>query len=196
MDLIIRDASLMARDGRWDIGIEGDRIAAVERNLAGGVTEIDAKLNLVTPSYVNGHVHLDKCNLGNVMRPNKSNSFQECLEITWEHKRDYTIEDIVARASRAIEEGILNGTTVFRVFADVDSIGGLRPLEGILTLRNKWQGIIRIEVVAFPQEGLVMLLRLHGIGADPEQIRHRFGGARIGTAEMLRCAKEFGLKAR
>jgi subfamily B ATP-binding cassette protein HlyB/CyaB len=42
---------------------------------------------------------------------------------------------------------------------------------------------------------LVMLLRLNGIGADPEQIRHRFGGATIGIAEMLRCAKEFGLKA-
>jgi ABC-type bacteriocin/lantibiotic exporter with double-glycine peptidase domain len=43
---------------------------------------------------------------------------------------------------------------------------------------------------------LVMLLRLHGIGADPEQIRHRFGGTRIGIPEMLRCAREFGLKAR
>src|SRR5499427_243165 len=42
---------------------------------------------------------------------------------------------------------------------------------------------------------LVMLLRLQGIGADPEQIRHRFGGARIGIPEMLLCAKEFGLKA-
>jgi hypothetical protein len=36
-----------------------------------------------------------------------------------------------------------------------------------------------------------MLLRLNGIGADPEQIRHRFGGATIGIPEMLRCAKEF-----
>src|SRR5215469_13179325 len=43
---------------------------------------------------------------------------------------------------------------------------------------------------------LVMLLRLLGIGADPEQISHRFGGTRIGIPEMLRCAKEFGLKAR
>ena len=42
---------------------------------------------------------------------------------------------------------------------------------------------------------LVMLLRFHGVGADPEQIRHRFG-ANIGVAEMLRCAKEFGVKAR
>jgi subfamily B ATP-binding cassette protein HlyB/CyaB len=42
---------------------------------------------------------------------------------------------------------------------------------------------------------LVTLLRFHGIGADPEQIRHRFGAASISTTEMLRCAKEFGLKA-
>ena len=42
---------------------------------------------------------------------------------------------------------------------------------------------------------LVMLLRFHGVGADPEQIRHRFG-ENIGVAEMLRCAKEFGVKAR
>ncbi|MGB7099010.1 MAG: type I secretion system permease/ATPase [Xanthobacteraceae bacterium] len=42
---------------------------------------------------------------------------------------------------------------------------------------------------------LVLLLRFNGIGADPEQIRHRFGDS-IGVPEMLRCAKELGLKAR
>ena len=42
---------------------------------------------------------------------------------------------------------------------------------------------------------LVLLLRLHGVGADSEQIRHHFGDD-IGVAEMLRCAKQFGLKAR
>ena len=43
---------------------------------------------------------------------------------------------------------------------------------------------------------LVMLLRFHGVGADPKQIWHRFGRGTIGIPEMLRCAKEFGLKAR
>ena len=43
---------------------------------------------------------------------------------------------------------------------------------------------------------LVMLSRFHGVGADPEQIRHRFGCGTIGIPEMLRCAKELGLKAR
>ena len=43
---------------------------------------------------------------------------------------------------------------------------------------------------------LVTLLRCHGIAADPGQIRHRLGIAQIGVADMLRCAKIFGLKAR
>lgn len=42
---------------------------------------------------------------------------------------------------------------------------------------------------------LILLLRFQGIGADSEQIRHRFAGE-IGVPEMIRCAKEFGLKAR
>jgi ATP-binding cassette, subfamily B, bacterial HlyB/CyaB len=43
---------------------------------------------------------------------------------------------------------------------------------------------------------LVTLLRCHGIAAEPGQIRHRLGVARIGVADMLRCAKIFGLRAR
>jgi subfamily B ATP-binding cassette protein HlyB/CyaB len=42
---------------------------------------------------------------------------------------------------------------------------------------------------------LVMLLRFHGVGADAEQIRHRLGLTRIGVTEMVRCAKQLGLKA-
>jgi subfamily B ATP-binding cassette protein HlyB/CyaB len=43
---------------------------------------------------------------------------------------------------------------------------------------------------------LVMLLRFHGAGADPAQIRHQCGTAAIGIPDMIRCAKDFGLKAR
>jgi len=50
-----------------------------------------------------------------------------------------------------------------------------------------------------PDQGLlalVALLRFHGVGADPDQIRHRFATQRLGIPEMLRCAQELGLKAR
>ncbi len=43
---------------------------------------------------------------------------------------------------------------------------------------------------------LALLLRINGIASNPEQLRHRFGGGAIGAAEMIRCARDLGLKAR
>lgn len=45
-------------------------------------------------------------------------------------------------------------------------------------------------------DALVALLRLHDIAAEAEQIRHRLGTTKIGAPEILRCAKDLGLKAR
>ena len=45
-------------------------------------------------------------------------------------------------------------------------------------------------------EALITVLHFQGVAADQGQIRHRLGTARIGAAEMLRCAKDLGLKAR
>lgn len=51
---------------------------------------------------------------------------------------------------------------------------------------------------ATPDQGLialVMMLRFNGLAVDPERIRHQFGTT-IRVPEILRCAKELGLKAR
>src|SRR5258707_8251547 len=45
-------------------------------------------------------------------------------------------------------------------------------------------------------EALVTLLHFQGVAADRGQIRHRLGTARIGAPEILRCARDLGLKAR
>jgi subfamily B ATP-binding cassette protein HlyB/CyaB len=45
-------------------------------------------------------------------------------------------------------------------------------------------------------EALVMLLHFQGVAADQGQIRHRLGTTKVGAPEMLRCAKDLGLKAR
>ena len=43
---------------------------------------------------------------------------------------------------------------------------------------------------------LVAILRFHDIGVEPAQLRHRLGHRTVGVPEMVRCAKELGLKAR
>src|SRR3954452_22045620 len=41
---------------------------------------------------------------------------------------------------------------------------------------------------------LALFLRLHGVNAEPDQLRERCGKSAIGIGAMLRCARDFGLK--
>jgi cytosine deaminase len=138
-----------------DIGISGERIEAVAPHLPGAGREIDAGGRLVSPAFVNLHLHADKSLLGEVMRPNVSGTLPEAIEITNDFKRNYDPREVAQRASRVIEAGIRHGTTFFRLFADVGTIGGTRPAEGLLLVRERYRDLAQIEVVAFPQEGLV-----------------------------------------
>lgn len=156
MKQIIRNARLRGRQETIDVAIDGERIAAVEPGIdADAEREHDADGRLLVPGFVNAHQHLDKCMLAEVMRPNESQTLQEAIYITWDHKRGYTVEEIADRASPVVESAIRHGTTAIRGFADVDTIGGLTPVEGLLELKRRFEGLITFEVVAFPQEGII-----------------------------------------
>ncbi len=55
---------------------------------------------------------------------------------------------------RAIEAHVTNGCTRIRTHVDVNTIGGLTPLQGVLAAREQCADIADIEIVAFPQEGI------------------------------------------
>lgn len=153
---IIRNVRLRGRDGTVDVAIEGARIAAVETSIqAAPEREHDGQGGLLLPGLINAHQHLDKTMLGEVMRPNRSQTLQEAIHITWDHKRSYTVEEIAERAEPVVKAAIVNGTTAMRAFADVDPIGGLVPIEALLEIRRRFAGLITMEVVAFPQEALI-----------------------------------------
>ncbi len=174
MDLIVRQARRRGQTASCDIGIERGTITAVEPRVSGRATrEIDAGGRLVTPPLVNPHVHLDKALIGDVMRPNVSQSLPEAIEITWDFKRAYTEKDIVERAGAVLEMAVREGTLAVRAFADVDTVGGLMPVRGLLAARARYRHLLKMEVVAFPQEGLLrdpgteaLLREAMALGAD------------------------------
>jgi cytosine deaminase len=155
MDIIIRNARIRGRKENLDIAIDGEKISAVTANYPGrAAREIDAGGKLVLPGLFNLHYHADKCLLGEIMRPNVSGTLPEAIEITNEFKRKYDPVEVAARAVRTIEQGVKNGTTFFRLFCDVGTIGVLRAARGLLLARDKMKKYCRIQVVAFPQEGI------------------------------------------
>jgi cytosine deaminase len=174
MDLIVRQARRRGDAAPCDIGVEAGTIAAVERRIGGrGTREIDAQGRLVTPPLVNPHVHLDKALLGEVMRPNVSQTLAEAIDITLDFKRAYTEKDIVERAGAVIEMGVREGTLVVRGFADVGSAGGVVPAQALIAARARYAHLVKLEVVAFPQEGILrdpgaedLLRQAMALGAD------------------------------
>jgi cytosine deaminase len=156
MSLVIRNARVRGQQQLVDISIDNNRISAVGPRLpASAESEIDAAGSLVMPGFFNLHFHADKCLLGEIMRPNLSGTLPEAIEITNEFKRKYDPAEVAARAVRAMEVGVMNGTTFFRLFCDVGTLGGLQAARGLLLAREKMKGCCRVQVVAFPQEGIV-----------------------------------------
>ncbi|MCD4715007.1 MAG: amidohydrolase family protein [Clostridiales bacterium] len=155
MDLIIRNARL--RTGELtDIGITDGKLSQIASSISSKDTEeIDAAGLLVTPPFIEPHIHLDKVNILDVVRPNVSGTLTEAIEIIWDKKKNYTVEDVVERSMKVIQKAIQNGTLHMRTYVDVDTIGGLRPLEGILALKEQVKHLIDLQIVAFPQEGIV-----------------------------------------
>ena len=156
MNVIIRNARLRGQQQLVDIGIEGDKISAVGPKLPRtGASDIDAAGSLVLPGLFNLHFHADKCLLGEIMRPNVSGTLPEAIEITNDFKCKYDPAEVASRAVRAMEAGVVNGTTFFRLFCDVGTIGGLRAARGLLLAREKMAKYCRVQIVSFPQEGII-----------------------------------------
>ena len=116
---------------------------------------IDAEGRLAIPGFIEPHIHLDKVLINDSVRPNRSGTLREAIEIIWERKRNYTIDEIADRAGQVIKSAVANGITHLRTHVDVDTIGGLRPLKGVALARDRYKDFIDIQIVAFPQEGIL-----------------------------------------
>ncbi|MFX0125708.1 MAG: amidohydrolase family protein [Candidatus Hodarchaeota archaeon] len=116
---------------------------------------IDANGSLVTESLISPHNHWDKALIGDIIEPNVSGTLWEAIQKTWEVKKNYSMTDIQKRARQVIDEQIKYGATHIRTHVDIDSIGKLKPLKALLAVKEAYKDIIDLQIVAFPQEGIL-----------------------------------------
>lgn len=138
-----------------DIDIDGEgRITSIGRHGGRGRT-IDAKGGLVLPSFVDPHLHLDLAYSIDVVKPNVSGTLIEAIRHWTEAKKKLTAANVRERAIRAIYDEVGFGTGFIRTHVDVAVNSGLRLCEGVLAAREKCKGIVEIQVVVFPQDGII-----------------------------------------
>ena len=155
MDLILKDACLPGDPGsRVDIGIADGRIAAIEAGLSADAEVVDVGGRLVSPGFVETHIHLDKsCILERCS--SRRGDLEEAIGEVAKAKKDFTAEDVYERGRRTVEKCLLQGTTHMRTHLEVDPAIGLRSFEGVMQLARDYAWAIDIEICVFPQEGLL-----------------------------------------
>ena len=138
-----------------DVVVDADRIVRAGVGAAAGVKEIvDAGRKLLLPAFIDGHVHLDKVLIRDELHEHDG-TLAGAIESIHERKRRYTVDDVRRRARTVIEESVRLGTTRLRSHVDVDTIGGLVPLEGVIAAAADCADIAEVQTIAFPQEGLL-----------------------------------------
>ena len=140
------------------VSVANGRIEALGPHVdaAPGVPVEDGGGALLLPGFVEGHTHIDKTNWG---RPWYRNAVGPLLTDRISNEREWRKQsghDAGAQSlalSRAFVEA---GTTRLRTHVDIDTDAGLRYLEGVLGTRETLRDVLDIQIVAFPQSGMLI----------------------------------------
>lgn len=173
MDILLKNVIVDDSNETVDIAIEKGVFKQIGKDLdVTAEREIDGKGKVVIPGLVESHIHLDKALIADRL-PNKSGTLQEALKVTAELKSTFTREDVQERAERALQMVIKRGTTHIRTHAEFDPIGGFHGFEVIMELKEKYKDFVDMQVVAFPQEGIIkspgteeLMYKAMDMGAD------------------------------
>lgn len=154
LDILIKNARLNDNEETTDIGIKDGSITMLDHNITDGAEKIiDAEGRVVSPGFVESHLHLDKALIAD-RKPNMSGTLKEAIEVTAELKPTFTEEDIYERAKNALEMIIPRGITHIRTHAEFDPAQGFTGFNTIMKLKEEYKNLVDIQVVAFPQEGI------------------------------------------
>ncbi|MDR5825729.1 amidohydrolase family protein [Caballeronia sp. LZ043] len=152
-------SNLRLADGqRVSVTIEDKRIAALGPELAvpPGVPVEDGGDALLLPGFVEGHTHLDKTHWGlpwyrNEVGPLLTDRISN--ERAWRSTSGHSAETQSLALARAFMQA---GTTRLRTHVDIDTDAGLRHLEGVLATRETLREMLDMQIVAFPQSGMLI----------------------------------------
>ena len=155
LDLIVRHCTLP--DGRQniDIGVQAGRIVAVETALkAQAAEEVDAEGMLVSSPFVDSHFHMDSTLSYGLPRVNESGTLLEGIALWGELKPLLTQDAIVERALAYCDWAAARGLLAIRSHVDVCD-PRLLATEALLHVREKVKPYIDLQLVAFPQDGVL-----------------------------------------
>ena len=206
--MLIRNVHIENATTPVDVRVVDGEFAEIAEQLVAteGEQILEGNGNLMLPPYVEPHVHLDACLTAGTPRWNESGTLFEGVQIFSEYKQLNLLspDDVKRRATKALRMLAAHGVQYVRSHVDVTE-PTLTALEPLLEVREEVCDFIDMQVVAFPQEGILSftdgekLLRkaaasgVDAIGGCPHLEFTRAYGAES-VRILMDVAEEYGLR--
>ena len=190
LDLLIRNARLPRATGLTEIAVRDGRIVDASEAADGARDTIDAAGALVTPALVEPHIHLDAVLTVGQPRYNQTGSLFEGIAIWGERVRDLTVEDVKQRVRTVLRWQLASGVLFVRSHVDVCD-PELTALRALLELRDEVAGQMTLQLVAFPQQGILSF-------PDGESLMRKaveMGADCVGAIPHFEMTREYGVRS-
>lgn len=154
--MLIQQVSIENATTLKDVRIEDGKFAAIATHLTPGENEqvIDGKGKLLLPPFVDPHVHLDSTLTAGDPEWNQSGTLFDGIRIWSARKQKLSIQDVKERSIATLKKQASHGTQFVRSHVDVTD-PSLTALKALLEVRDEVKDFIELQLVAFPQEGIL-----------------------------------------
>ena len=122
------------------------------------VKRLDGQHQLLLPGLVNAHAHIDKNLLGHPWHKNQTPEPRRIRDFVDNERRLRHELGLSTRtqSAREVRAALAAGVTHIRTHVDVDTDAGLAHIEGVLATRDEYKDAMTMQVVAFPQSGMLV----------------------------------------
>jgi cytosine deaminase len=189
----IKNVRMPDCEGLWQIDIEQGKIrqiTAQPQNEEQGDEVLDAQGGLALPPFIEPHIHLDTTQTAGEPSWNLSGTLFEGIERWAERKALLTHEDVKQRAWITLKWQIANGIQHVRTHVDV-SDPTLTALKAMLEVRQEVAPWIDLQIVAFPQEGIMSYP--NGEALLEEALK--LGADVVGAIPHFEFTREYGVES-
>ncbi|OWS73392.1 cytosine deaminase [Pantoea sp. VS1] len=189
----INNLRLAGQPGLWQIEIRHGNISAIipqPPHAAAQSDALDAAGGLASAPFIEPHIHLDTTQTAGEPAWNQSGTLFEGIERWAERKALLSHEDVKQRARQTLKWQIANGIQHVRTHVDV-SDPTLTALTAMLEVKAEMAPWIDIQIVAFPQEGI--LSYPNGEALLEEALR--LGADVVGAIPHYEFTREYGVES-
>ncbi|KGD75696.1 cytosine deaminase [Pantoea agglomerans] len=189
----INNVRLPWRDGLWQIAIADGKIARISaqpQHASPADESLDGEGGIACAPFIEPHIHLDTTQTAGEPAWNQSGTLFEGIERWAERKAMLSHEDVKRRAMQTLKWQIANGIQFVRTHVDV-SDPSLTALKAMLELKAEMAPWITIQIVAFPQEGI--LSYPNGEALLEEALR--LGADVVGAIPHYEFTREYGVES-